>query len=174
MPHHHMVIPHYMGQERDVSDDSKQEDINPRGLKRQESLSSRSSYQDIPLLLPQEPDGVDKVSRKPKMEINQNLAEQRSKPNHSSAASAFSFRKTKVEHTVPDMQMKGFVDDTDSYQAQGDGSYNGIVQDFPDIDKEWWEAQERGDKVISTEEVGQVGPRTPCRCQVKFFDKSIR
>ncbi|KAK8946601.1 Phospholipase D p1 [Platanthera zijinensis] len=162
MPHHHMVIPHYMGQSREAHDD-KPQDISHR-VKRQESFSSRSSYQDIPLLLPQEPDGLDKVSGNPNVEINQNLTEQRSKANHSSA---FTFRKAKVEHPVPDMQMKDFVDDTDSCQTLRDGHYNGIAQPvFPSIDKEWWEAQERGDLVVSTGEVGQVGPRTPCRCQV--------
>ncbi|KAK8961233.1 Phospholipase D p1 [Platanthera guangdongensis] len=162
MPHHHMVIPHYMGQSTEVHDD-KPQDISHR-VKRQESFSSRSSYQDIPLLLPHEPDGLDKVSGNPNAEINQNLTEQRSKANHSSA---FTFRKAKVEHPVPDMQMKDFVDDTDSCQTLRDGHYNGIAQPvFPSIDKEWWEAQERGDLVVSTGEVGQVGPRTPCRCQV--------
>lgn len=163
MPHHHMVIPHYMGQSREVQDDCKPQDTNFRGVKRQESFSTRSSYQDIPLLLPQEPDGLDKVSGNPKLAINHSFTEQRNKANNSS----FTFRKFKVEHPIPDMQMMDFVDDIDSCQTRGDEHCNGIAQPiFLNIDKEWWEAQERGDQVVSTEEVGQVGPRTPCHCQV--------
>ncbi|KAG0496621.1 hypothetical protein HPP92_001312 [Vanilla planifolia] len=161
MPHHHMVIPHYMGPNKEVINDSKPQTGNLR-VKRQESLSSRSSYQDIPLLLPQEPDGLDKASRNPKGGTSHNPAEQPSKPNHS----AFHFRKSKVELAVPDMQMKDFVNDIDSSHIQGYKHNNGIAQmAYLSIDKEWWEAQERGDQGASPEELGQVGPRTTCHCQ---------
>ncbi|KAI4372494.1 hypothetical protein MLD38_010716 [Melastoma candidum] len=54
-PQHHMVIPHYLGQSKDAGIQSKHiEDY--KNLKRQDSFSSRSSVQEIPLLLPQEPD----------------------------------------------------------------------------------------------------------------------
>ncbi|KAG0501093.1 hypothetical protein HPP92_001165 [Vanilla planifolia] len=125
MPHHHMVIPHYMGPNKEVINDSKPQTVNLR-VKRQESLSSRSSYQDIPLLLPQEPDGLDKASR------NQ-----------------------KVEQVIILLSSQGYKHN------------NGIAQmAYLSIDKEWWEAQEHGDQGASPEELGQVGPRTTCHCQV--------
>ena len=33
-------------------------------------------------------------------------------------------------------------------------------------ENKWLETQERGDKVVSADETGQVGPRASCRCQV--------
>ncbi|PIA61264.1 hypothetical protein AQUCO_00300651v1 [Aquilegia coerulea] len=59
MPQQHMVIPHYMGKSIDIENTSKKVEDNHIGLKRQDSFSSRSSVQDIPLLLPQDADGLD-------------------------------------------------------------------------------------------------------------------
>ncbi|KAH0838915.1 hypothetical protein HID58_092349 [Brassica napus] len=59
MPHHHMVLPHYLGtREIDIISTAKpEEDPNkPVVLSRQDSFSSASPPQDIPLLLPQETD----------------------------------------------------------------------------------------------------------------------
>ncbi|XWS38995.1 hypothetical protein CRYUN_Cryun18bG0012000 [Craigia yunnanensis] len=59
MPQHHMVIPHYMGRSKEIEFESKNVEDNTKGIKRQDSFSSRSSLQDIPLLLPQEADELD-------------------------------------------------------------------------------------------------------------------
>ncbi|XP_022719474.1 phospholipase D zeta 2 isoform X2 [Durio zibethinus] len=56
MPQHHMVLPHYMGN-REINIESKGE-VNQKDLSRQDSFSSRSPFEDIPLLLPQESDGL--------------------------------------------------------------------------------------------------------------------
>lgn len=56
------------------------------------------------------------------------------------------------------MAMKGFVDDLGILDPQ---------HSMKTSNKEWWEAQERGDQVISADESGQVGPRVSCRCQVR-------
>ncbi|VVA96594.1 unnamed protein product [Arabis nemorensis] len=58
MPHHHMVLPHYLGtREIDtVAVKTKEDPEKPVVLARQDSFSSASSPQDIPLLLPQETD----------------------------------------------------------------------------------------------------------------------
>lgn len=59
MPHHHMVLPHYLGtREIDIITTAKPEEDpeKPVVLARQDSFSSASPPQDIPLLLPQETD----------------------------------------------------------------------------------------------------------------------
>ncbi|XP_010921600.1 phospholipase D zeta 1 isoform X1 [Elaeis guineensis] len=165
MPQHHMVIPHYMGKGRKMDAPNKQEDISLKDIKRQDSFS-RSSCQDIPLLLPQEPDGSSMASSNIKvngLDINCSLA---GNPSITSQSQPFSFRKTKVEHSVQDMQMKGFVDDLDSPQLQRETHFDVMAQPPSQNLDEWWETQERGDQVVSADEAGQVGPRTECRCQV--------
>lgn len=162
MPQHHMVIPHYMGKSKELEVESKNdEDGHSKSLKRLDSFSSRTSLQDIPLLLPQEPDSVDTPPEgSPKsncLDHNIHLLDQLSRVgrNHH-----FSLCKSKYEGVV-DTPMKGFVDD--------------LGMDFPKkpcppvvltSDPEWWEKQERGDQVVPADESGQVGPCTSCRCQV--------
>ncbi|XP_010546749.1 PREDICTED: phospholipase D zeta 2 [Tarenaya hassleriana] len=68
MPHHQMVLPHYMGS-REIDIVSKPEGENERsGLSRQDSFSSTSPTLDIPLLLPQETD-AEFASRVPSGEL---------------------------------------------------------------------------------------------------------
>lgn len=59
MPHHHMVLPHYLTtREIDIiaAAKPKEDPEKPVVLARQDSFSSTSPPQDIPLLLPQETD----------------------------------------------------------------------------------------------------------------------
>jgi len=58
MPHHHMVIPHYMGRSREIDIEEKKDEDTRKEIVRQDSFSSESPMQDIPLLLPQEADGI--------------------------------------------------------------------------------------------------------------------
>ncbi|VYS57619.1 unnamed protein product [Arabidopsis thaliana] len=147
MPQHHMVIPHYMGRQEESDIESKKEEDSIRGIRRDDSFSSRSSLQDIPLLLPHEPVDQDGSSGGHK----ENGTNNRNGP--------FSFRKSKIEPVDGDTPMRGFVDDR-----------NGL--DLPvakrgsnAIDSEWWETQDHDYQVGSPDETGQVGPRTSCRCQ---------
>ncbi|KAI4349929.1 hypothetical protein L6164_010470 [Bauhinia variegata] len=58
MPHHHMVLPHYLGRSKEIDINRKkreeQEQENNKEISRHDSFSSESPLQDIPLLLPQE------------------------------------------------------------------------------------------------------------------------
>ncbi|KAF6141252.1 hypothetical protein GIB67_024336 [Kingdonia uniflora] len=162
MPQQHMVIPHYMGKNREIEAESKNVEDKHNDIKRNESFSSRSSLQDIPLLLPQEADGIDVAIGNHHLNglvMTHNRLDQ---PSRASRSLPFSFLKSKVDSLVPDMQMKGFVDNHDSLDRHRESSQTNIYNS----DKEWWETQERGDQVLSDDEAGQVGPRTPCRCQV--------
>lgn len=166
MPQQHMVIPHYMGRSREMEVEKKNVENNYKDIKKLDSFSSRSSFQDIPLLLPQEPDGLDSPHGESKLngfDSSSNLLDQ---PTRVSRSLSFSFRKSKIE-PVPDMPMKGFVDDLDTLDLKGKMSSDIMAQPgMRTCDREWWETQERGNQVLSADETGQVGPCVPCRCQV--------
>ncbi|CAI8603501.1 unnamed protein product [Vicia faba] len=81
MPHHHMVIPHYMGRSKEIDIDDKKDEDNKKEIDRQDSFSLQSPLQDIPLLLPQEADGAvtsngdDRNSSESSPLLSQNLAD---------------------------------------------------------------------------------------------------
>ncbi|XP_057488567.1 phospholipase D zeta 1-like isoform X1 [Actinidia eriantha] len=163
MPQHHMVIPHYRSESREM-DVQINVGNNHKDIKRQDSFSSRSSYQDVPLLIPQEADGLDSSSGlngDSKLNVLDRTRDFHDQP--SKGKSPFSFRKPKIEPLITDMPLKGFVDDLDMLDHQHLLSSDVLV--LPG-NKEWWETQERGDHVVSADETGQVGPRSSCRCQV--------
>lgn len=157
MPQHHMVIPHYMGRSEEMEVEVSNVD-NHKGIKRQDSFLSRSSYQDIPLLLPQEADGLDTPNGEPKPNgLN-------SSPN----GLPFPFRKSKSASVGSDMPMRDFV------EFNGKLASNGVMQTgIKHSDPEWWETQERGSQGGFTDESGQVGPRTSCRCQVGGYSSVL-
>ncbi|XWS53571.1 hypothetical protein CRYUN_Cryun10bG0012800 [Craigia yunnanensis] len=158
MPQQHMVIPHYMGRSKEIGFESKNVEDNNKGIKRQDSFSSRSSLQDIPLLLPQEAEELDSCSGFPKSNGSASTA---------SKSVSFAIRKSKIEAAVADTPMKGFVDDLDSLDLHMERSSD--VKRLPGskiADSEWWKTQERGDQVGFVDEAGQVGPQTSCRCQI--------
>lgn len=160
-----MVIPHYMGRSSDVEIERKNVEDNNKILQRQDSFTSRSSLQDIPLLLPQEPGSVDTPpSGSPtsnSLNSNGHMTDHQSRIIHNQP---FSFRKPKAGAVVADMPMKGFVDDLEMELHVKVSSTGGKA-----LDSEWWETQERGDQMVSADETGQVGPRTSCQCQVGYF-----
>nr|GMD63735.1 phospholipase D zeta 1 isoform X1 [Ipomoea batatas] len=163
MPRHHMVIPHYMGVS--IETHTENEDAsNAQSIKRQDSFSSQSSCQDIPLLMPQEADEMN-ISGEPNSSEFSNGYDLHDQPNRSTRIS-FPFRKAKVEPFLPGMPMKGFVDEGDDMDCQRELSSSLMHIGTRASDNEWWEAQERSNQVVSADETGQVGPCVWCRCQV--------
>ncbi|KAM7463111.1 hypothetical protein LguiA_031232 [Lonicera macranthoides] len=159
MPQQHMVIPHYMGSSRETAVGSKNVGENCKDFKRQGSLSSQSSFQDIPLLMPQEAEGHDGSIGEPKLNgLGKQSRAHRPPP--------FPFGKSKIEPLVSDVAMGGFVDDLDTLNFRRDLSSDVVQPSMNTSNKEWWEIQERGNQVVSSDETGQVGPRVQCRCQV--------
>lgn len=166
MPQHHMVIPHYMGRSQEVQIKSENVD-NHKEIKRQDSFSSRSSLQDIPLLLPQEADDLDTPNGDPKSIVLDSPPDLLDQPSKLSNRLGFTFRKSKIEPVGPDMPMRDFVDDLDTLAHHGMLTSDGVRKpSLKSSDPEWWETQERGNQVGFTDESGQVGPCTSCRCQV--------
>ncbi|XP_047315494.1 phospholipase D zeta 1-like isoform X2 [Impatiens glandulifera] len=158
IPQHHMVIPHYMGGSEVMKAPIDIEN-NFEGFKRQDSFSSRSEDQDIPLLMPQEADVQDTSKSDCKVMIGKHDQQSRGSRTH------FTFRKSKVEPLASNMPLKDFVNDLDNLKHQHDWSSEILLPGLRASEKEWWETQDRGDQVVSPDEIGQVGPRVSCRCQ---------
>lgn len=161
MPQNYMVIPHYMGRSPEIGTDGEKVTINCNNIKRQDYFFSQSPSQDIPLLLPQE--ALLNASNDDKklngLDMSYNFL---NKPNGVFGSLSSSLRKTKVEPLAPDMQMKAFVDDLD-LQNEMD-----VDVDVLKTDK-WWETQEQHYQFIPGDEIGQVGPRISCHCQVSYL-----
>ncbi|KAK2394906.1 phospholipase D P1 [Trifolium repens] len=165
MPQHHMVIPHYLGSSETPVE--IQDNVNDRVFKREDSFSSCCQDQDIPLLLPQEPSGLDIPPGLPKPNGRNSSQHHHDKPRRISSGLPFSFRMAKVAAVGPDTPMKGFVDDLDSEHYHEKMAHDRTSHvDSQNTDLEWWDTQERGDQGGFADESGQIGPRASCRCQV--------
>lgn len=136
MPHHHMVIPHYMGS-REMKIESKEGEENDENISRQNSFSSRSPLENIPLLLPQESGAL--VVSNGETNSNSLLTEQNllNQPAEDSTIISLSPQKP-----------------------------NGIEDGIDFIDDELFEAPTNDDGSDFGDKCGEVGPRTECQCQV--------
>uniref|UniRef100_A0A0D9V062 Phospholipase n=1 Tax=Leersia perrieri TaxID=77586 RepID=A0A0D9V062_9ORYZ len=167
MPQHHMVIPHYMGNIKEtIEDESKQTHDEDIKVQRLSSLKAPASCQDIPLLLPQEPDH--QASHNEDLGLNglDNNHGHSDHPNKTHRKQPIPNRKAKKDTSLQDLQMKGFVDNLGSPDVSVIGCYDTSKPNMHDMDKEWWETQNQGDQAASVLEIGEVGPRATCRCQV--------
>ncbi|KAE8675417.1 Phospholipase D p2 [Hibiscus syriacus] len=142
MPQHHMVLPHYMGN-REIEIESNG-DVNRRKLGRQDSFSSPSPYDDMPLLLPQESDGL-LVSHGDR------------KLNDSESDSLGS-----------DTQIKGTADDLHCVDPRKVLETNETPLSDTYVPEEWGETTVTDDNNDSVGEYGEIGPRIVCHCQVSF------
>ncbi|GAB2277379.1 Phospholipase D zeta 1 [Dionaea muscipula] len=159
MPHHHKVIPHYMGRSEpiEISSDKIEQKKN---LNRQDSFSSWSPSEDIPLLLPKDSqvvnvddilDGHWKIHHL----VQQTVASE----------SLFSHQSA-VEPMDQDLHVDDCMDDSMSSNLETDKTLSQITHSHKPSSVEWWETQERGYQDASTDKTAQVGPRSSCSCQV--------
>ncbi|VAH06607.1 unnamed protein product [Triticum turgidum subsp. durum] len=166
MPHHHMVIPHYKGRSKEANGEAegKQNHDENADVKKTASLASSASSQDVPLLLPQElepqalPDGDLAMTG---FDINQ-----ADNANKTGFKQPLLNRKAKFDASRQDLPMRGFVDNLSSPESATIRRFDSPKEDRHHMDKKWWERQEQGDQVASVLDIGQVGPRATCRCQV--------
>ncbi|MED6197985.1 Phospholipase D zeta 1, partial [Stylosanthes scabra] len=140
MPHHHMVLPHYMGKSKDMDIDGKKDD-GEKDLESKDSFSE-SPVQDIPLLLPQESGG-----------LVTSLGD-----HNDSEKVSLSSQNLEQEKITPDTKINGFQDEV----VPVDLGAQSVVHDLDN----WWETPDEGTSDDNNLEYGQVGPRTTCRCQV--------
>ncbi|GAU29391.1 hypothetical protein TSUD_31980 [Trifolium subterraneum] len=143
MPHHHMVIPHYMGRSKEFDIDDKKDEDDKKEIERQDSFSSQSPLQDIPLLLPQEADGAVTSSEDDR---------------NSSESSPLLSQNLNGETLVSEHQKKELQDEAVAFNLED--------QCIVDAVDDWWETPEGTNDDATTLEYGQVGPRTSCHCQV--------
>ncbi|KAL5565959.1 hypothetical protein UlMin_029123 [Ulmus minor] len=154
MPHHHMVIPHYMGRSKEI----KNAEENQKDMTRENSFSSLSPLQNIPLLLPQESEGLadpDSEQKQNDLLENHNLIDQ---PNGICRDLSSSGEKDIVQAT--DTETKDFVNETDFTVPQSE-----MNLDMTGID-EWWENLEASDPNGTDDNCVDIGPRSTCRCQI--------
>ncbi|PON67008.1 Phospholipase D family [Parasponia andersonii] len=146
MPHHHMVIPHYMGRSREIDVENKRTEENHNDMNRQNSFSSLSPLQDIPLLLPQESDGLLDSHLDQKLKVN-SLHE---------------------NHNPDDQEVKALVPETDLQSEMFLDMEAETQSETTNSDDQWWENPEETNRrdTADDDDSGQVGPRTTCRCQV--------
>lgn len=62
MPHHHMVIPHYMGQTKEKDIGSSSDVLKQKDSSQEDSCYSQSPSENVPLLLPREANQLDAKS----------------------------------------------------------------------------------------------------------------
>ncbi|KAE8809467.1 phospholipase D zeta 1 [Hordeum vulgare] len=165
MPHHHMVIPHYKGRSKEANGEAERKQNHDENVvKKTASLASSASSQDVPLLLPQElepqalPDGDLAMTG---FDINQ-----ADNANKTGFKQPLLNRKAKFDASRQDLPMRGFVDNLSSPESATIRRFDSAKEDRHHMDKKWWERQEQGDQVASVLDIGQVGPRATCRCQV--------
>lgn len=167
MPHHHMVIPHYMGRSKEIDVENKKTEENPNKINRQNSFSSLSPLEDnIPLLLPQESDTLVDTHSEPTsngLHASHNLMNE---PVGVCRDSSLSSQKQEVEALVP--ETKGSADELDMTDFQSDTNLSVEARSDTTDSDEWWENLEERNQINASadDDCGQVGPRISCRCQV--------
>ncbi|XP_059439509.1 phospholipase D zeta 1-like [Corylus avellana] len=164
MPHHLMVLPHYMGRSQDIDIKHNNSDENQKSISRQDSFSSLSPSEDIPLLLPLEADGVaasNVGSKLNGLHMNHNLLDQ---PTGVNGSFSSTFQEPEVKASAADTQIKGFVNDLDSMDLQSEMDSNAVAECDMKTSDEWWETPKEGNHAVAGNDC--VGPRTACRVQV--------
>ncbi|KAL5786767.1 hypothetical protein ACOSQ2_009159 [Xanthoceras sorbifolium] len=164
IPHHHMVLPHYMGRSQEIDIETKKTEQNQKDLNRQDSFSSRSPLEDIPLLLPQESDKL--VESDTDQKLNCTMHNHDDKSSRVSGNCMLSTQKYKAEALVPDMQLIGLVDDIHSMDLQNEENLNLETPLSRKMSDDWWESPEEDNYDSFASECGEVGPRMACSCQV--------
>ncbi|MBA0770961.1 hypothetical protein Gotri_019499 [Gossypium trilobum] len=163
MPQHHMVLPHYMGN-REIDIESKG-DVNQRELSRQESFSSPSPFEDIPLLLPQESDGLAVSNGDQKLNGLCSRFDPSSQ-KHGVDARSSSSHDFEVDSSGSETQITGTADDHYCMDPRRVLEANEMPQSDMEIPDEWWETTVTDENEASVCEYGEIGPRIPCHCQV--------
>lgn len=165
IPHHHMVLPHYMGRSREIGIENKSTEENQKDLTRRDSFSSQSPSEDIPLLLPQESDklvapNVDDKSNG--LNTNHNILDRTSGFYGSCTIPSNEY---KTEALAPNSKIRGTIDGLDAVDLQREMNSNSVREFGLDKREEWWEKTEENHDIYSSK-CGQVGPRLACRCQI--------
>jgi len=168
-----MVIPHYKGRSKETNDEAEGKQYHDRDTDiRKPVLTSRTSCQDVPLLLPQELEPQELSSADLRV-TDLDIINHSDRLNKKSFNQPLLNRKAKLESSHQDLPMRSFVDNLSSHESSSIRHFDSSKDDRNLMDKKWWEKQERGDQVASVLDIGQVGPRAACRCQVSTWYSAI-
>lgn len=165
MPQQHMVIPHYLGKDKELKIENEKV-VNH--IRRRDDSFSSSPSQNIPLLLPQESHGL--YVSKGRLESNGlGTSSNLNHPIKMGAGLPPRHQKAKIQPVVSERPMKGFLDEIDCNNESGKMSQDRVacVSTKGSV-SEWLEAQEWGDQGGFVDGSGEVGPRSSCRCQVCY------
>lgn len=167
LPHHHMVLPHYRpGGE--VGLPIKEED-SKQVIHDEQTVSTRSSFQDVPLLFPQEDEAGE---RRETIHMHSVDTESTGRFNTSQSPdsevlirSSPACHNFKIGSDTLDVQMHDFADDQGIDETDLPSSND--LHALPNgCHQEWWQGQEREGQVSCGDDAGQVGTRVRCASQV--------
>lgn len=139
----------------DIPTNEKRKDVH-----RQDSFSSQSPELDVPLLLPQDSDIADASKSNNILGKDQSVADYANKGGR-----GLSFTDSKVD-SVAQCTTDVIVDPVVSTEVESDNTFDQMSLLHTQSSVDWWETQERGDRIDFCNEPSQVGPRTSCNCQV--------
>lgn len=160
MPQHHMVLPHYLGSNKDISI-VKDGVTQSRNINRQDSFASFSPAEDIPLLFNHESD-ENRLNG-----LGLNHCHIKSDQNSMNVQNfQLPSRVTQIKPLIPNKEIKTNDDDLEFMDLENEYYVDEAADAGAQTAEEWWEEQERGYQGVSSDETPEVGPRIPCRCQV--------
>lgn len=163
MPQQHMVLPHYMGRSKEMEIEKNVVTINENHFGRQDSFSSQSPLEDIPLLLPHEATDHDASTTYEK--IN-GLDSDECQLNQTPGMPLNLLSNLKSRNVILWPQVEAFQRTLDfTYSQYKTENEEGEDSDLA-VSDDWWETQEQYFQDVSTDETGQIGSRSSCRCQV--------
>lgn len=161
MPQQHMVLPHYMGRSKEMETEKNVVTINENHFGRQDSFSSQSPLEDIPLLLPHEASDHDGSTTD---ENFNGLDSDECHLNQTPGMPLILLSDMKSYNVIFRPQVEAFRI-TITYSQHKTENEDGDDSDLA-ISDDWWETQEQYFQDVSTDETAQIGPRSSCRCQV--------
>lgn len=191
LPQHHMVIPHYLtgNEEIEAKVEAENELLRQSSVAQEQSTSGRSSYSDIPLLLPKDPTDQEgeavagesnesvrqssisgteivQVARHASTELVQGI--QRAFIGLSPLRSPHGPSNDEERALLSDVPMQAFVGDPvilDEPRRKSTGRPKRPSRSRKSGSRsEWWDVDEH--ELGEIDAIGEVGPRTSCRCQV--------
>ncbi|KAL2468632.1 Phospholipase D p1 [Forsythia ovata] len=165
MPHHHMVLPHYMGRTKEIDIDHKNSDVNHKDISRKDSFSSESPLEDVPLLLPPEANGPEtSIVEHKSIFLKSNECHKTPINGHFEGLS-FAYQEYKYGNSLPVMNTSGHAGDHEWVNIRSEALLEAAASELQ-VKDFWCETLEQGSKSVLSNELAQVGPHTSCHCQI--------
>jgi phospholipase D1/2 len=175
LPQHHMVIPHYLtGWEATESHIEAEHALQRQVSEKEQLVSARSSYEDIPLLLPKEEE-QDPEMRENTLNFKSSSREFIGIMPLNGMMLRYPSSSEEERLLSSEVQMHTFVEDPEVGRNSGrtvtdSGRLKDQVSSIGNMnhttDQEWWEVEQRELGEMDFNLIGEAGPRSRCKCQV--------